>query len=255
VALTALLTAAPAHANTWNFSGVIEFCDALACSLAGIGVGDQLTGFLEANDAASGPNSTFTEADITDWLIATGAVQVGSADSTLDDATVTTDDADEIVAGTLHFSGTFDGGIFGPIDLDVTLDATAHTWSVETPFLGLGLVASGTGDFLHVADDDGDGVPQDHDNCTQLANSDQRDTDGDGFGNVCDADFDNSCSVNFADLGIMKLDFFQSGTTDTDLNGDGATNFIDLGAMKTLFFLAPGPSGVPNVCSPARTRR
>jgi Thrombospondin type 3 repeat len=40
------------------------------------------------------------------------------------------------------------------------------------------------------ADDDGDGVPDDEDNCLLLANPDQTDTDGDGQGDACDADDD-----------------------------------------------------------------
>lgn len=86
------------------------------------------------------------------------------------------------------------------------------------------------------------------DNCVAFANESQRDTDADGFGNNCDADFDQSCEVNFVDLGVMKAFFFLSGDFDTDLNGDGNTNFADLGRLKELFFLEPGPSGMPNIC-------
>lgn len=39
-------------------------------------------------------------------------------------------------------------------------------------------------------DSDGDGVPDDEDNCILLANNDQLDTDGDGEGDVCDDDDD-----------------------------------------------------------------
>ena len=37
---------------------------------------------------------------------------------------------------------------------------------------------------------DGDGVPDDADNCPSVANSDQLDTDSDGAGDVCDSDDD-----------------------------------------------------------------
>ena len=90
-------------------------------------------------------------------------------------------------------------------------------------------------------DSDGDGVADDADNCTHDANADQRDTDADGFGNVCDGDFDQSCTVNFSDLGIMKASFFQPGTTHTDMNGDGQTNFTDLGLLKARLLPAAGP--------------
>ena len=52
-----------------------------------------------------------------------------------------------------------------------------------------------------VIDRDGDGIPDTSDNCTLVANADQRDTDGDGYGNRCDGDFDNDLKVNAFDVG------------------------------------------------------
>ena len=98
-----------------------------------------------------------------------------------------------------------------------------------------------------IADADGDGVADDADNCLTVANPDQRDSNADGFGNLCDADLDNDCTVNFIDLGLMKSVFF-SADPDADLDGDGSVNFVDLGKMDAAFFHAPGPSGVPNLC-------
>jgi hypothetical protein len=92
-------------------------------------------------------------------------------------------------------------------------------------------------------DSDGDGVSDTSDNCTLLANADQRDTDSDGFGNVCDPDLDNSGFVNFTDLGLMKAAFF-GVDPDADFDGDGQVNFTDLGTMKAFFFQPPGPSGL-----------
>ncbi len=91
------------------------------------------------------------------------------------------------------------------------------------------------------ADDDADGVANAIDNCTLVANSDQRDSDGDGFGNACDADFDGSCRVGFSDLAYLKSAFLGIDA-HADLNGDGAVNFSDLAAFKALFLEAPGPS-------------
>ena len=76
-----------------------------------------------------------------------------------------------------------------------------------------------------------------------MANADQRDSDGDGFGSVCDPDLDGDGIVNFSDLGLMKARFF-STDDQADLNGDGIVNLGDLGVMKTLFFAPPGPSGI-----------
>ena len=93
-------------------------------------------------------------------------------------------------------------------------------------------------------DTDGDGVPDDEDNCTAVPNSDQRDTNGDGFGNICDADLNNDLIVNATDLGLFKADFFAVGDLDADFNGDGVVNAIDLGIIKGGFFQPPGPSGI-----------
>lgn len=40
-------------------------------------------------------------------------------------------------------------------------------------------------------DQDGDGIIDEEDNCPSVANADQTDTDGDGYGNACDSDDDN----------------------------------------------------------------
>lgn len=78
------------------------------------------------------------------------------------------------------------------------------------------------------------------DNCMLMDNSDQRDTDGDGYGNACDPDLNNDGAVNFVDLGIIKSRFFGSDP-DADLNGDGAVNFLDLAVMRSMFYGSPGP--------------
>lgn len=92
-------------------------------------------------------------------------------------------------------------------------------------------------------DTDTDGVIDSLDNCTLRANPDQRDTDMDGYGNMCDADFNNDGAVNFADLAYMKSVFYTTDP-DGDINGDGAVNFADLAALKSMFFQVPGPSAL-----------
>jgi hypothetical protein len=96
-------------------------------------------------------------------------------------------------------------------------------------------------------DSDGDGVDDSVDNCTDVANPAQRDTDGDGHGNFCDSDFNQDCSVNFVDLSLMKSVFF-TADPETDLNGDGLVNFLDLAIIKSRFFGTPGPSASPSLC-------
>ena len=60
---------------------------------------------------------------------------------------------------------------------------------------------------------DSDGIADLVDNCLEVANADQRDTDGDLFGNACDPDLNNDFAVNFADLQIMQSQFFAAPDT------------------------------------------
>lgn len=103
--------------------------------------------------------------------------------------------------------------------------------------------------FHSPPDDDGDLVRSFMDNCIFDANTTQIDSDGDGYGNRCDADLDQSGFVNFNDLSILKLAFFSNPASgnwnpDADLTGDNLVNFVDLSLMRVLFFAAPGPSGI-----------
>lgn len=95
-------------------------------------------------------------------------------------------------------------------------------------------------------DDDGDGVPYRFDNCAFIYNPDQRDTDGDGYGNLCDADFDNNGLVNVNDFNRMKARLNITPVVDVniDLDGNGAVNINDLNRLKTLLGKPPGPSGL-----------
>ncbi len=99
-------------------------------------------------------------------------------------------------------------------------------------------------------DADGDGVEDALDNCTNAPNgplapdaggASQRDTDGDGYGNLCDGDFDGNGFVNYADLAYFRAAF---GTADehADLDGSGGmVNFVDLAIFRALFGNPPGP--------------
>jgi hypothetical protein len=119
------------------------------------------------------------------------------------------------------------------------------TFSGDT--LSVELFAGSPGDYIRVlveaADTDSDGIADSSDNCTLAPNAEQIDADADGFGNACDADFNNDCVVNFSDLGYLRTVFF---TTDAlaDLNGDGVVNFSDLGILRLAFFSPPGPSAL-----------
>lgn len=106
----------------------------------------------------------------------------------------------------------------------------------------VGLAACLVGPWAFAADSDNDGVDDNTDNCTLVSNPAQRDTDADGYGNLCDGDFNNDGQINFVDLGTMKSVFF-TNDPHADLDGDGFVNFIDLGILKSAFFGIPGPTG------------
>src|SRR4029450_10838462 len=57
-----------------------------------------------------------------------------------------------------------------------------------------------------MCDDDGDGVVNRNDNCAALPNPDQCDTDRDGYGNLCDPDFDEDGRITAGDFSQLVRD-------------------------------------------------
>ena len=73
------------------------------------------------------------------------------------------------------------------------------------------------------ADADGDGIGDNGDNCRIIANADQRDTDGDLAGNLCDADDDDDGVTDTEDL--FPEDSTESADSDADGIGDNQDQF------------------------------
>ena len=93
---------------------------------------------------------------------------------------------------------------------------------------------------LPAPDSDGDTIMDPFDNCIEKQNIAQRDTDGDGFGNRCDADLNGDGMTDSLDLEAMKARFF-TADRDADLNGDAVVDFLDLGILRDLLLAPPGP--------------
>ncbi len=101
-----------------------------------------------------------------------------------------------------------------------------------------------TGADMPATDSDADGMADVLDNCLGLANADQRDTDLDGYGNLCDPDFNNNGIVDSQDGALLKARFGSTSHPHHDLNGNGVVDSNDGARLKARFGLAPGPSAL-----------
>jgi uncharacterized protein (TIGR03790 family) len=106
-------------------------------------------------------------------------------------------------------------------------------------------------------DGDADGVPDATDVCRSVPNPDQRDTDGDGLGNACDADVDQDGRVTTSwgeafprsargDVEWIALSARGGGLeADHDLDGDGRVDERDVSMAQIGLFRPPGPGARP----------
>ena len=96
-------------------------------------------------------------------------------------------------------------------------------------------------------DPDFDGVIAPDDNCTDQPNSLQIDSDLDGYGNACDADYDNSGFVGSGDFNRFRS-AFESVLGDPgynpalDFDSDNAIGAPDFNFFRSAFEDPPGPS-------------
>ena len=142
----------------------------------------------------------------------------------------------------------------------ITVDDVAGTLTAETysPILDIYQTDANSafvvpvdvqGRFFPTTDADGDGIEDISDNCLQLANPLQADTDQDGYGNHCDGDFDGSGSSDGIDFASHFIPAFGTGVDTqegTDMNADGFVDGIDFDPLFLDQFLSgnPGPSGL-----------
>ncbi len=87
-----------------------------------------------------------------------------------------------------------------------------------------------------------DGVIDLKDNCTLVPNTAQRDTNGDGYGNICDADLNGDLKTDLSDFSLLRI-AFGTADPDADFNGDGTVDLSDFSLFRTMFGSPPGPSG------------
>jgi len=105
-------------------------------------------------------------------------------------------------------------------------------------------LVSGAGNPV-CTDGDSDGVCDTDDNCVTIANPNQSDGDSDGYGEACDFDTQNDCSVSSFDQAAIKPHLGETEPPDNpyDTNQDGSVSSFDQAAIKPHLGSSPGPSG------------
>jgi len=138
-----------------------------------------------------------------------------------------------------------------------TIENTENLWVVIPANAQYGLRVTRTGNDFDwdyglawqlLKDADADGAHDGQDNCINIANSEQIDSDNDGFGNRCDGDMDNNGSTNAFDTPLFRQQIGQPSVAPTyniaDLNANGYVNAFDIPLFRSLLGSAPGPSGL-----------
>lgn len=154
---------------------------------------------------------------------------------------------EEIGANQVVISGytVAPAGVFQPAQLEIG----------EEVFIGGYILADGT---LHTTvfsldpafdplDTDGDGIPNDEDNCPDVANPDQTDTDGDGIGDACETGDDNveTCLPDDQPVAVALADTF--GVPYETIVGWYCDDGFGFGEISRALLLAEASGGVLTV--------
>jgi hypothetical protein len=197
-------------------------------------------------------------------LTADGVATIRLAESGIDEIENTVDD----YSINLIYHGEFSDPLNEPgCDIAITMDDVASFafCSVGGAFIGSNHIRITTA-FISInsnfnwfynqisndPDTDSDGIADSIDNCIEIPNgtlipdaggNSQRDTDSDGFGNICDPDFNQNNIVDPVDFSQLKS-ALGSVSANEDLNGNGVVDPSDFSRLKALLGQAPGPSGL-----------
>ncbi len=118
------------------------------------------------------------------------------------------------------------------------------------------MITSTTGNTMYMVqghivyvDSDADGKTNYVDNCRLTANPLQQDANADGYGNICDADINNSGTVTTADFGLLRSVLgqaagFSATAAASDMNSSGTVTTADFGLLRARLGTPPGPSGL-----------
>jgi hypothetical protein len=104
--------------------------------------------------------------------------------------------------------------------------------------------------FKASIDTDGDSVPNHLDNCSGTSNVTQLDANSDGYGNICDADLNNSNLTTSTDFNLLRSVLNQSSGASAlaaaaDMNGSGLVTSTDFNLLRARLNTVPGQSGLP----------
>jgi len=96
-------------------------------------------------------------------------------------------------------------------------------------------------------DTDNDGIVDSKDNCIDVYNPDQRDTNQDGYGNICDPDLDNDGNITGNDGDVIQALYDLTPESpewnlDADLNSDNKIDMSDVIIWSDMYGGGPGPS-------------
>lgn len=236
--------------NSWGFNISLYGHggdDVLACgngndSLSGGAGADTLTGGLGADQLAGG--------DGDDCFADTAAGLQG--DSVSDFAI-----GDRFEVAATAFSGLRYDRASGLLELDTSADGSFATRLTLPAGLVGDFVATPLAGWTEVrllagagTDTDGDGIADDLDNAIDVPNPDQRDTDGDGYGNVVDPDLNQDLLVDLFDLSLFEA-AYGSADANADFNGDASVDLFDLSVLDAYFGGRPGRSYVDGPAGPA----